>query len=344
MYKLLNYILILTAIISQSSHALTFTIPTNSNIIGHLQKVTVQYDESLSDIGKRFDVGVYEMIEANPNLDPWEPRVGATVTIPTQFILPTGKREGVIINLAEMRLYYYHPKTNLVTTHPIGIGRKGWVTPLLEATIIDKKSNPTWHPPVSIIKEHAKHGDILPAAIPPGPNNPLGNFAIYLSAAGYLIHGTNRSGGIGLRTTSGCIRLYPEDIQSLYNQVSIGTKVKIIHEPYKIGIYNQQLYIEAHEPLSDPYYNQESMQIAIKKVLQYVCATYKIPLKNNFNLAYLEKTLINLAELSNGYPLLVTNGYILLAELSETDGIFENTTESLAKTNDFLYSATATDS
>jgi L,D-transpeptidase ErfK/SrfK len=345
MYKLLNYILILTGIISQFSqfsYALTFTIPAKSNIVGNIQKVTVQYEESLSDIGKRFDVGVYEMIEANPNLDPWEPREGASVIVPTQFILPSSPREGIIINLAEMRLYFYNTKKNLVTTHPIGIGRKGWVTPLLEATIIDKKSNPTWHPPISIIKEHAKHGDILPSVIPPGPNNPLGNFAIYLSASGYLIHGTNRSGGIGLRTTSGCIRLYPEDIKSLYNQVSIGTKVKIIHEPYKIGIYNNQLYLEAHEPLSDPYYNQESINKTIKKAIKHICATHNIPLKNNFNLAYLEEMLEKLAKLSKGYPLLVTNGYTLLAGLDE---VFEVYTESLAKNNNFLlYSATAQDS
>ena len=305
MCKAINYILILTGLISQCSHALTFTIPSEGNIVGNIQTAIVQYGESLSDIGKKFDVGVYEMIEAKPTLDPWSPKVGEDVIIPTQFVLPATKRNGIIINLAEMRLYYYHPKTNLVTTHPIGIGRKGWVTPLIEAKVIHKQYNPTWRPPISIIKEHATKGDQLPTIVPPGPHNPLGEFAIYLSASGYLIHGTNRPGGIGLRTTSGCIRLFPEDIKSLYNQITIGTTVKIIHEPYKIGIHNHQLYIEAHEPLSDPYYNKESINIVMQKAIQNARLLNNIDINNTLNWPYLEAILQKLAKIANGYPLLV---------------------------------------
>lgn len=305
MYKAINYILILTGLISQCCYALTFTIPSEGNIVGNIQTVIVQNGESLSDIGKKFDVGVYEMIEANPTLDPWSPLPGESVIVPTQFILPATKHRGIVINLAEMRLYYYHSDINLVTTHPIGIGRKGWVTPLIESKVIHKQYNPTWRPPISIIKEHATKGDHLPTVVPPGPSNPLGEFAIYLSASGYLIHGTNRPGGIGLRTTSGCIRLFPEDIKSLYSQVSIGTPVKIIHEPYKIGIHNNQLYIEAHEPLSDPYYNKESITVVMQKAIQNARLLNNMNINNTLNLPYLQEILQKLAKIANGYPQLV---------------------------------------
>lgn len=308
MCKAITYILILTGLISQCSYALTFTIPSNGNIVGNIQTVIVQNGESLSDIGKKFDVGVYEMIEANPTLDPWNPLPGESVIVPTQFILPATKYRGIVINLAEMRLYYYHPDINLVTTHPIGIGRKGWVTPLIEAKVTHKQYNPTWRPPISIIKEHAIKGDHLPTVVPPGPSNPLGEFAIYLSASGYLIHGTNRPGGIGLRTTSGCIRLFPEDIKSLYSEVPVGTSVKIIHEPYKIGIHNNQLYIEAHEPLSDPCYNTESITMVMQKAIQnarLLNRNINIDLNNVLNLPYLQEILQKLAKIANGYPLLV---------------------------------------
>ncbi len=305
MCRAINYILILTWLISQCSYALTFNISEESNIVGNIQTVTAQHAESLSDIGKKFDVGVYEMIEANPNLDPWNPSTGENVIIPTQFILPATKRRGIVINLAEMRLYYYHPNTNMVTTHPIGIGRKGWITPLLETTVTHKQYNPTWRPPISIIKEHAIKGEPLPTVVPPGPANPLGEFAIYLSASGYLIHGTNRPGGIGLRTTSGCIRLFPEDIRSLYSQISIGTPVKIIHEPYKIGIHNNRLYIEAHEPLSEPYYNKEPNIVVMQKAIKDARVLNNIEINNTLDAPYLEEVLQKLAKIANGYPLLV---------------------------------------
>lgn len=302
-YTTIKYIVLLASIIGQfnASNALTFTIPSKENIIGNIQTATVQAGESLGDIGKKFDVGVYEMIEANPDLDPWTPEIGSKVIIPTQFILPAGKKQGIIINLAEMRLYYYHPNSNMVSTYPIGIGRKGWVTPLLETKVINKQYNPTWQPPISIIKEHAIKGDHLPNQVPPGPQNPLGEFAIYLSTPGYLIHGTNRPGGIGLRTTSGCIRLFPEDIRLLYNQVSIGTTVKIIHEPYKIGLYNQSIYIEAHEPLSDPYYNTENSDIILQKAIKQADFLHNM----NIDLATLQQELRILAKNHYGYPILI---------------------------------------
>jgi L,D-transpeptidase ErfK/SrfK len=244
----------------QFANALTFPLSPTSDLVGRLQSTYVQSGESLGDIGRRFDVGLYEMIEANPKINPWSPRAGTRVTIPTQFILPSGLKKDLVLNLAEMRLYYYHPNQNLVTTYPIGIGRKGWKTPLGETKIISKQENPSWYPPDSIRAFHAEKGKTLPPVIPPGPENPLGRHAFKLSLPGYLIHGTNRPGGIGVRVTSGCIRLLPKDVEELYHLVPVGTTVRIIHEPYKLGWHNGQYYLEAHEPLSEAYYSDQSEQ------------------------------------------------------------------------------------
>jgi L,D-transpeptidase ErfK/SrfK len=171
----------------------------------------------------------------------------------------------------------------------------------MEAKVLNKQYNPTWQPPISIIKEHAINGDPLPTTVPPGPRNPLGEFAIYLSNPGYLIHGTNRPGGIGLRTTSGCIRLFPEDIKSLYNLITIGTPVKIIHEPYKIGIQNNNIYIETHEPLSDPYYNREPITTVMQKAIENANFISTI----NINLLTLQDELQKSTKTSSGYPVLI---------------------------------------
>jgi L,D-transpeptidase ErfK/SrfK len=247
---------------------LTFTIPYDSDIVGNLQTTKVTKGKSLGEIGRQFDIGVYEMIEANPNLNPWVPKIGATVVIPSEFILPPGKRQGLVINLAEMRIYYFHPNENKVSTHPIGIGRKGWNTPLGSAHIIQKKALPYWQPPTSIRKEHIKNGDPLPSIVPPGPDNPLGEYAMRLSIPGYLIHGTNRPGGIGVRSTSGCIRLFPEDIQTLFPQIAIGTPVRIIHAPYKFGHRGYSIFLEAHQPLSDHYHFLENKISLLKQALE----------------------------------------------------------------------------
>lgn len=237
---------------SQSLFALTFALPQDGgDIIGEIQMTTVGRNESLGEIGRRFDVGVYEMIEANPGVDPWVPKPGTVVVVPTRFILPSGPRQGLVLNLAEMRIYYYDPNKPIVTTYPVGIGRKNWSTPVANTTIISKKKDPSWVPPDSIRAEHRAKGDILPAVVPPGPENPMGRFALYLGIGMYRIHGTNKPGGIGVRGTHGCIRLFPEDIQALYYMVPVGTPVRFIHEPYKVGWHRNRLYLEAHQPLTD---------------------------------------------------------------------------------------------
>jgi len=234
--------------------AATYPINEDNDMIGAIQTTRVMMGESLADISRRFDIGIFEIIEANPQLSPRNPRRGALVTIPSQFILPSGLRQGMVINLAEMRVYYFHQDKKHVSTYPIGIGRKDWETPLGTGTIIQKVKNPSWTPPQSIRDWYEANKLFLPDVIPPGPQNPLGDYAMRLSIPGYLIHGTNRPSGIGLRTSSGCIRLYPEDIEELYGLITIGTKVRIINKPYKIGRHNGKIYIEAHQPLSGEMY------------------------------------------------------------------------------------------
>ena len=275
--------------------ALTYKIQDNGDIIGQVQITSLGDNQSFGDVAKKFDVGVYDLIEANPGIDPWQPEAGTKVIVPTKFILPMIARTGIVINLAEMRIYYFKPGSSMVSTYPIGIGRKGWKTPLGSSKIIDKKANPTWVPPLSIRLEHQKNGHPLPEIVLPGPNNPLGNYAIRLSLPGYLIHGTNRTGGIGVRSSSGCIRLFPQDIEELFNLVKIGTAVKIIHEPFKIGKYRNKLYVEIHQPLSDRYYAAEKNQD------EFIQELFRLSSQYQFKWYMVNEALNN----SYGYPVAI---------------------------------------
>ncbi len=263
--------------IPRVAYSLTFKLPTDGNIIGEIQTTTAQKGESLGEIGRRFDIGLYEMIEANPKLDPWAPPVGAIIVIPSQFILPQVNQTGLVLNLAEMRLYYFDTTSKSVSTYPLGIGKKGWSTPLGKTTITNKRKNPPWHPPKSIRQEHHEKGDPpLPPVIPGGtPENPLGRYALYLATKGlsaeagsFLIHGTNRPAGVGVRVTHGCIRLFPADIEKLFNEVPIGVQVLIIHEPYKVGWKNKHLYLEVHQPLSEPQYARSNSLTRLTKLIE----------------------------------------------------------------------------
>jgi L,D-transpeptidase ErfK/SrfK len=195
------------------------------------------------------------MTRANPDVDVWLPGAGAEVLLPTQFILPEAPRDGLVLNVAAMRLYYFAPADEdgqaTLYTHPIGIGRVGWATPLGSTRITAKAANPAWYVPESIRKEHAEAGDPLPAVVPPGPDNPLGAHALRLAMPGYLIHGTNKPAGVGLRVSHGCIRLYPEDIASLYEMVPKGTPVHIVEQPYLAGWHGDRLMFSAHVPLEE---------------------------------------------------------------------------------------------
>jgi L,D-transpeptidase ErfK/SrfK len=210
-----------------------------------------KYEDTFADLGSANDLGYLEMVAANPGVDPWLPGEGTDIILPTRFILPPGPREGIVINLAEYRLYYYPKGRNVVYTYPLGIGREGWSSPVANARITAMTPNPGWTPPKSILEEHAANGDPLPAYVPPGPNNPLGPYKMGLSVPGYLIHGSNKKFGIGMRVSHGCFRMYNPNVLKLATMVSVGTSVRIINEPYKFGRSGGKIYLEAHTPLSD---------------------------------------------------------------------------------------------
>jgi L,D-transpeptidase YcfS len=244
----------LLACLSSSAFAATYELPTEgSSIVGRTQYHQVQEGDTLANIAKKYDVGFLSLMAANKGIDPFLPQVDYVLTIPTQIILPKVEREGIVINLAELRLYYFEPEINKVHIFPVGIGRVGRDTPEMKTTISQKRPNPTWTAPASIRKEYLAKGIELPAVVPAGPENPLGEYALRLSygAGDYLIHGTNKDFGIGLRVSSGCIRMDPKDIEWLFPQVKLGEKVRVINEPIKVALEpDRSVFLEAHEPLT----------------------------------------------------------------------------------------------
>lgn len=229
--------------------------PDGGSVVGSIQVITARHEDTLVAIARRYNLGFNELRLANPDVDPWLPGEGTPVVLPTQFVLPEAPRKGIVINVPEMRLYYYRKPAGKeppkVITYPISIGRQDWKTPLGLARVLRKDKDPTWYPPKSIRAEHAARNDPLEAVVPPGPDNPLGAYALRLSMAGYLIHGTNKPAGIGMQVTHGCIRLFPEDIEELYQEVPVGTPVRIVNQPYKTGWRAGALFLEVHPPLED---------------------------------------------------------------------------------------------
>ncbi|TDJ36287.1 MAG: peptigoglycan-binding protein LysM [Gammaproteobacteria bacterium] len=227
--------------------------PAGDDVVGAITVIQARADDTLIEIARRHGLGYEDIVRANPHVDTWLPGEGTEVVLPTRYVLPPGERRGLILNLPEYRLYYFpEPKANgqaTVMTFPISIGRMDWETPLGLTSVISKVSNPAWYPPASVRAEHAADGDPLPRIVPPGPNNPLGKYAMRLGLPGYLIHGTNRPAGVGMRVTHGCIRLFPEDIEFLFGQISVNTPVRIINEPIKIGWNGDELVVEVHQPL-----------------------------------------------------------------------------------------------
>jgi len=240
-----------------------FLIPENGdNVIGVVTTAIAEQQDTLLDIGRRHGIGYEEIILANPGVDPWLPGAGTEILIPSRFILPDAPREGVVVNLPEHRLYYYPPtkpgERPVVRTYPISTGKMDWKTPLGVTRIVSKQERPSWHPPQSVREAHIARGEPpLPPVVPPGPDNPLGEHAMRLAipSGAYLIHGTNRPAGVGMQVTSGCIRLFPEDIAELYGLVPVNTKVNLIDQPTKVGWLRGTLYIERHpllEGANDP--------------------------------------------------------------------------------------------
>ncbi len=247
---------IIVWLIFSTAYATTFELEgPDTRVVGHNLIVYSHHEDTLLDIARAFDIGYNEIVNANPDLDPWLPGENKRVLVPNRFILPDAPHVGIVINLAEMRLYYY-PKANKnerqkVITHPIGVGREGWTTPIGKTKIIQRIKDPSWTPPASILAEHLEKGDPLPKVVPAGPDNPLGAFAMRLGIPGYLLHGTNRPFGVGMRVSHGCIRLFPEDIEHLFGIVAVNTPVEILYQADKAGLLGDQLYLEAHDVQMD---------------------------------------------------------------------------------------------
>jgi L,D-transpeptidase ErfK/SrfK len=226
--------------------------PKATGVVGTLQATIAGEEDTLSDIARRFNLGYDEVVNANPGVDPWLPRGGTRLVLPTQFLLPDAPHEGLVVNLAALRLFYF-PKAakgeqRVVMTMPIGIGMVGWATPTGTTKIVSKRKDPYWTPPASVRKEHAAEGDILPPRVPPGPDNPLGAFAMNLGWPSYLMHGTNKPAGVGMRASHGCIRLYPEDIATIFPMLPIGTKVTVVNQPTLHRIQDGRLYVQSFPP------------------------------------------------------------------------------------------------
>ncbi|OBT09511.1 peptidase [Vibrio sp. UCD-FRSSP16_10] len=237
-----------------SAVSATFTLPKDgSHIVGKLQRHQVTKGETFALLAKDYDVGLLSLIAANRGVDPFLPTDGEVLTVPTRFILPTAKQKGIVINLAELRLYYFDPDGEHVHVFPVGIGRIGRETPQMVTSISSMIEAPTWTPPKSIRMAYEENGIELPEKVPAGPDNPLGEYAMRLryGSGQYLIHGTNKDFGIGLRVSSGCIRMEPVDIEWLFNQVDRGTRVQIVNQPIKVAVEpDESVFVESHEPLT----------------------------------------------------------------------------------------------
>ncbi len=230
--------------------------PEGYDVIGAVSTVTARYEDTLVDIARRHGLGYQDIVRANPDVKIWLPGEGTEVVLPTRFVLPPGPREGLVLNLAEYRMYYY-PKPGkgepaYVYTYPMSIGRMDWETPLGRTKIVAMAKNPAWYPPQSVRDEHAADGDPLPRIVPPGPENPLGSRALRLGLPGYLIHGTNRPAGVGMRVSHGCVRMFPEDIEFLFRHIGVNAVVRIINAPVKLGWDGEALVAEVHPLLETP--------------------------------------------------------------------------------------------
>jgi len=247
-----------------------FVVAPGNDVVGRVQVTVSRHEDTLPDIARRFNIGYEEIVRANPGVDPWLPGEGTRITLPTRFVLPDAPREGLVVNLAAMRLFYYPPRKDKndpleVITHPIGIGKVGWSTPEGKTKIVARVKDPTWIPPASVRKEHLENGDPLPAKVPPGPDNPLGRHMMRLGWPSYLVHGTNKAYGVGMRASHGCIRLYPEDIRGLYDLVPVGTSFTVVNQPYLLGWKDDVLLVQAYGPLEDDGRNWEHGPASLRK-------------------------------------------------------------------------------
>ena len=233
--RALTFVVLAAAIVTPASRA------AGHDLVGAEKQYTVRQGDTLYEIALENGLGITELRAANPGVDPWLPPPGGEIVLPSAHVLPSGPRDGIIINLGDQRLYSFEPQGQ-VLSFPIGVGHGSSVTPVGSTTVIGKREDPTWFPPASL----RKADPLLPTAVPPGPANPLGKYALDLGWPEYVVHGTNRPYGIGLRISHGCVRLRNDDISRLYERVEIGTPVHVVDQPIKVGWSDGALYLEVH--------------------------------------------------------------------------------------------------
>ena len=222
--------------------AAEYPLAPDQNVVGEMRRYTVREGEVFADIARHFDIGYTALVTANPGVDPWLPGVGREITIPALHIMPDAPHQGVVINLAQWRLFYFPPGGGRVETFPLGLGVIGRKTPLGVTRVVSKEASPAWYPPPSIRAERPE----LPAVVPAGPDNPLGAYALHLGWTSYLIHGTNKPDGVGRNVSHGCIRLYPEDIERVFNVVGVGTPVRAVDQPATAAWGPDGLYVQVY--------------------------------------------------------------------------------------------------
>ena len=276
-------------------------------MVGRNQVYIARYEDTLLDIARRFAMGLAEIRLANPGVDIWLPGAGTAIRLPSRFILPEAPRSGLVINVAEMRIYYYPKDRSMVRTWPISIGRVGWETPLGQTSIVRKKAYPTWYPPESIREEAARNGNPLPRVVGPGPDNPLGSHALYLGFPQYLIHGTNKPFSIGMRVSHGCVRMYPEHIVELYELVKTGTPVTLVHQGVKAGWEGDKLYLEVHPDIG--VLDEEARPSMTEVVSSLITATSAEELPVTLDWSRVEEALAT----ASGIPVAVASRSTVLA-------------------------------
>ena len=244
--------LLLSSCVSYFSFASVYNLPApDSRLIGEQITHKAIKGDFFQALAENYNVGFFALLAANPNVDPFLLKPGSNIVIPKQMLLPYGRREGIVINLAELRLYYYPKGEKLVYVFPVGIGRQGLETPNLTSIIGDKRKNPIWRPTKAMRERYfIEHGREMAKEFPAGPDNPFGKYALRIGTSEYLLHGTNKRFGIGMRASSGCIRMYDHDIEWLYNNIAVGTAIRILDQPIKMSYEYKGKMIELHGPLT----------------------------------------------------------------------------------------------
>lgn len=284
--RLMSRLLVATACVV-ASHGWTHAAPLeehvlpaeNIDLLDRMHITSVDSEQTLIEVARQHGIGQEEIRNANPMVDRWRPRLGSRVIIIGQRLLPTRQREGIVINLPEFRLYYFPKPASgaahaTVITVPISVGRMDWKTPLGQTRIVSKQKDPSWTPPESIRAEHAADGEILPKVVPPGPDNPLGGYALRLGIPGYLIHGTDKEFGVGMQVTHGCMRLLPEHVEALFGMVSPGTSVRLMNQPIKLGWGEKGLYLEVHPALEEEGYDLETELVQTRERIDQELAAW----------------------------------------------------------------------